>query len=93
MYFIFYFDSTSDPPPKEVKKLIKRIVLQGKDLNIIFKKPIINDVERQMEDTECGIYSLYFIINLIKNKTPEDFLGKKISDKEMENLRKIYFNI
>lgn len=91
--FIFYFDSTSDPAPKEVKKLIKRIVLQGKDLNIIFKKPIINDVEHQMEDTECGIYSLYFIINLIKNKTPEDFLGKKISDKEMENLRKVYFNI
>jgi hypothetical protein len=45
-----------------------------------------------MEDTECGIYSLYFIISMIKNVDPRKLLTKRISDETMERLRKVYFN-
>ena len=39
------------------------------------------------------MYSLFLIIELLENrKTPDYFTKKRISDKEMEHLRKIYFN-
>jgi len=90
--FIFYFDSTGDKPPKEVKKLIERIKKQGTELNIKFNE-IVNSKEHQRGDTECGIYSLFLISNLVEgNKTPKYFQEHRISDKEMQNLRKEYFN-
>ena len=59
--------------------------------------------EHQYGNTECGMYSLYFIISLLTNqatnkpfKTTEDkirfFKKVRISDKEMENLRYKYYN-
>lgn len=90
--FIFYFDSTGDSIPKEVGKLVKRIINQGTALNIDFGKTIVNNKEHQREDTECGIYSLYFIISMIMGVSYEKFLNERISDKSMERLRKIYFN-
>jgi hypothetical protein len=90
--FIFYFDSTGDSTPKEIKRFINRVKKQGKVLDIKFENIYENDVEHQKEDTECGIYALYFIISMLKNKSPTDFLKKRITDNEMEKLRKIYFN-
>ena len=35
-------------------------------------------MEHQHENTECGIYSLYTIVQLLKDlKTPEQFTEKK----------------
>lgn len=90
--YIFFFDSVGDKPPKEIGKLIARIESQGKRLNIDFNV-IINTKSHQREDTECGIYSLFLIIELLESKkNPEYFLTHRIPDKEMEKLRKKYFN-
>jgi len=90
--FIFYFDSTGDSTPKEIKRFINKVKKQGKALDIKFENIYENDVEHQKEDTECGIYALYFIISMLENKKPGDFLKKRITDNEMEKLRKLYFN-
>lgn len=90
--YIFFFDSVGDKPPKEITTLIERIKKQAKDLGINLKT-IINKKAHQRGDTECGIYSLYLIIQLLQNKkTPKYFLEHRISDKEMLKLRKEYFN-
>ena len=68
-------------------------------------KRIINLTEHQMGDTECGMYSLFFIISMLTNTIGGDekktfknyidkinfFTKKRIDDKEMENLRDKYF--
>ena len=90
--FIFFFDSTGDPIPDEIKTLMERIVNQASAIGIKLKE-IINDKEHQRKDTECGIYSLYLIIELLEGRrTPQYFLTHRIPDAEMEKLRKIYFN-
>ena len=59
--------------------------------------------EHQKTNTECGMYSLFFMITLLTNKlykTPfktteqkiQFFKSKKIPDKKMEELRKKYYN-
>lgn len=92
---IFFFDSTGTPPPKEVKKLISRIVKQGKHL----KSPIhfnvdYNKKEHQNGNTECGVYSLFFIIHMLEDKITETYLKThELNDKYMEKFRRIYFNV
>ena len=88
--YIFYFDSNGITIPKEIKILKDRIIKQANDLG---KKLIYyeNKVEHQLKDGQCGMYSLYFIINYYKKKKPEDF-NNRISDKLMKDYRIKYYN-
>lgn len=94
--FIFYFDSAGEKVPKEIMKLSENIMKQGKELTprpIQFSFDENHPKEHQFGDTECGMYSLYFIINMLEDKINGNILKKsRIKDKEMEEFRKIYFN-
>ena len=94
--FVFYFDSAGEDIPKQVKTLCDRIINQGGE----HKPPITLSLdknypfEHQYGTSECGIYCLYFIITLLTTNTPVgQFKNKRVSDKDMENLRSKYFNI
>ncbi len=72
--------------------LIERIEKQGSEINIDFTT-YFNRKEHQYSNTECGMYSLYFLNQMITtNKSPREFNSKRIPDKDVEELRKIYFN-
>lgn len=90
---ICYFDSGGDDIPKEVMTLVERIKHQGKNCGIDFVFDKNYPFEHQMEDTECGIYSLYFIATMIKNPSFSRFKNKRIPDKEMERHRNIFFRL
>ncbi len=91
--FIFYFDSNGDDIPKEVKKLVTRIQDQGHKLNIELIYDSNAGFIHQKKDGQCGIYTLYFIIELLKEtKTYEYFKNHKIPDKIMRLHRKKYYN-
>ena len=94
--WIFYFNSTGEPIEKEIQEFVDRVVSQGLSLKT---KPIRficsqnSPFEHQNGDTECGMYSLYFILQMLKdNKSPNYFKKHLITDKQMEKYRKIYFN-
>jgi hypothetical protein len=104
-YVIFYFDSAGQSIPKEIEVLKNRIMDQGKELEspIHFKYYDNKGVYHQRGNTECGMYSLFFIITMLtsetefhKNMTMKDklklFRSKRIPDKYVEKYRKIYFN-
>jgi len=89
--YIFFFNSTGEKAPKEIKELCDRIITQGKDLNIdlTFYE---NTLEHQKTNTECGMYSLHMIISLLTGKKMmEEFIDKRIPDKDVEALRQEYF--
>jgi hypothetical protein len=92
---IFFFDSVGTKTCSEIKKLVDRIIDQGHKLNpkINFKFDDSNGIEHQNKNTECGIYSLFFIIHMLQDKTAEDFYKTHIiKDDQIQNYRKIYFN-
>jgi thymidylate synthase ThyX len=104
-HFIFFFDSAANKTPIEMKRLVKRIMDQGKQLKkpIYFKYYENYPLEHQMGNTECGMYSLFFTITMITGKTDDvkfnkrqekiDFFKKhRIPDKYVEDLRSRYFN-
>jgi len=92
---IFFFDSVGTKITPEIMNLVNRIIEQGHKLNpkINFKFDDSAGVEHQYKNTECGIYSLFFIIHMLQDKTREDFFKSHIiKDDQIQNYRKIYFN-
>lgn len=90
--YIYFFDSNGDPAPPEVRAFMKRVVQQAKDMDIDMAQGV-NEVEHQETDSECGMYSLFFIIqNLIDGISVEEFGSKRIPDSTVSRLRSIYFN-
>lgn len=89
---IYYFDSVGDKPHKQIQKFINNVISQGNNINIKFKY-FINTKQHQFGDTECGMYSLYFIINMLRDIPFETFETHIITDKLMTEFREKYFNI
>ena len=90
---IFFFDSNGDKIPKEIMRLVNRIKRQGKALNIQFSFDQNHPKEHQKKNSECGMYSLYFIIQMLKGEKDAKFFKKQtIKDTDMETLRDVYFN-
>ena len=93
---IFFFDSVGSKPPKEIKDLADRIMEQGLTMNpqIKFTYDQNYPVEHQYGNTECGVYSLYFIVEMLKDKITGNYLKTHIlKDDYIHEFRKLFFNI
>ncbi len=100
--YMFYFDSAANPMPHEIAVLIERIKQQGKSLGMRFKVHTNGTFEHQYSNTECGMYSLFFIVTMLTNKYEDQtfksvkqkitfFKRHRIPDKYVEKLRNEYF--
>ena len=90
---IYYLDSYGEKIPRQINKFANKVKKQS--LKIGNKKEyklIENKRRHQFSESECGMYSLYFIIQMLKGYPFSKFLKKRIKDKYMIKLRKIYFN-
>jgi hypothetical protein len=90
---IYYLDSYGEKIPRQINKFANKVKKQS--LKIGNKKEyelIVNKRRHQFSESECGMYSLYFIIQMLKGYPFSKFLKKRIRDKYMIKLRKIYFN-
>ena len=105
--FIFYFNSTSQPMPKRIHDLIERLQKQWVEFKgTKFQVYKNTRVKHQRSNSECGMYSLFFVITCLTRKTDlkpdkilttndlvELFSGKhRIDDKYVAKFRDIYFN-
>jgi hypothetical protein len=92
---IFYFDSVGEPMPPEIKALIERICQQGLQLQppIHFDIDSNEGIQHQYGNTECGIYSLFFIVHMLEDKITKNYVKTHIlKDKYMQQFRQKYFN-
>jgi hypothetical protein len=88
---IYYFDSYGDDAPPEILTLVKRIQQQSAKIGPKYEYKY-NKTRHQYGNSECGMYSLYFLVHLIREKAFDKFNTERIKDKYVENLRKKYFN-
>jgi len=92
---IFFYDSVGNNIPSRIKKFVDNVIQQGERMNppIHFVFDQNNKIEHQKGDGQCGIYSIFFIIHMLQDKiTPKYLKTHILTDKYMQNLRKIYFN-
>lgn len=90
---IFYFDSAGDDIPDQIMKFVNNVIEQGKKNNIFFTFDKNYPVEHQYGTTECGVYSLYFIVHMLEDKITGHYLKTHIlKDAYIEKFRNVYFN-
>lgn len=80
-----YFNSSGNPPPKEVVKWMNESKEKG------LKPIIVTNLQHQKYDTECGMYSLCYIRSRIENIPHTHFRDNYIPDSDMEKYRKHVF--
>lgn len=91
---IMYFNSSKNDIPKEVQQLSNTIIEQGKamtpPINFVFKT---NERNHQNGNTECGVYSIYFIVEMLRDfNVIGKFIKGSIPDRAMEEKRYELFN-
>ena len=85
--YILYFDSVGHVIEPEIATLVDRIIQQGLDMGIHFDYTYNqNPKQHQQGNTECGMYSLYFITTLLTDTTGNGKVLKTVQEK------KDYFN-
>jgi len=91
--FVFYFDSNGDPMKPQIKTFAERIIDQGHNMNTDIKLYQNHPKEHQQGDSECGVYCLYMITELLSGRKQYNFfLDHTVKDEEMEKFRHIYFD-
>ena len=92
---IFFFDSAGEPIPPQIEKFVNTVIEQGKKLSqpINFKFDQNYPVEHQYGNTECGVYSIFFVTHMLEDKITGHYLKTHIlKDKYIEKFRKVYYN-
>lgn len=78
-----YFDSTGKPPIPRIKRFLRELP---------FEKVIrVNAKCHQRGNRECGMYSMYFILQRIKGRTMEQLNEQRIPDRDMDLYRSQLF--
>jgi len=89
---LYFFDSYAVRPPPEVRKYMRRLTnFVIDDMGI--EDPIVNynHKRHQYENSECGVYSINFILRLLRGDTFEQICGSRKHDRKINKCRNVYF--
>ena len=50
-----------------------------------------NDIEHQTDNSECGVYSIFFLTEMLKGKTFLDFVENVYDDNYIFKFRDVYW--
>lgn len=82
-----YFDSTGRGPNKYINNFIQKIMRTYLKEHTYLQNNIIH----QKEDSECGVYSIYYIIKRLSGKGFDTLSKNVIRDEDMNKFRKVFF--
>ena len=84
---IYYFDSYGTPPPPQIAQFMRSFILQDPELVLKY-----NGRRFQYGGSECGMYSMYFVICMLNRVPFQQFVRHTVADKYMLDMRKILFS-
>jgi hypothetical protein len=86
-HLCYYFDSYGMYPPKQIARFMKWLTTQDSQMKLQY-----NGRRFQHKNTECGMYSLYFIIRMLAGDGFRSFTRQSPPDAEMLKLRHWIFS-
>lgn len=89
---IYYYDSYGTYPDRRIKNFFMRILNFCKNQNPNVKA-LYNKRRHQYKNSECGVYSISFILNLLNGKSFNEIVGNDYPDDNVNLCRKKYFYI
>lgn len=88
---IYYFDSYGDNMPKRILKFCENVKRQGSNFKEKYEI-YVSKKRHQYGNSECGMFSMFFILQMLEGTMFNTFQKIRIKDSEMVTLRKEYFN-
>ncbi|MBT5491252.1 hypothetical protein HOK00_02870 [bacterium] len=90
---IHYFDSYGTNACTRVRTLMRRIEKAMKKINPNLEPSTSrNEIRHQYGHSECGVYSMNFIIRLLEGESFDNICESKTTDDKINEYRKIYFS-
>jgi hypothetical protein len=83
----YYFDSYGMAPPPQVAKFMRWLTTQDPKMRLEYSSRRL-----QYSDTECGIYSIYFIVRMLQGDRFVDITRRRPKDADMLDLRDWLFS-
>lgn len=83
----YYFDSYGMEPPEQIKKFMKWLTTQDNEMKLFY-----NGRRFQYQNSECGMYSMFFIIRMLMGDDFQAFSRKAPPDSFMLDLRDWLFS-
>jgi hypothetical protein len=87
----YFFDSYGIEPDPRARKLLRRFAKYSEEKFNAKVDSIHNETRHQYGNSECGMYSLNFILELLDGKTFNEICAEKIPDTKVNHLRPIFF--
>lgn len=91
---IFYFDSFGTKPEPRVRALMRQqaryLQNQGKNINAI--RVDYNKIQHQRGNSECGVYSINFLVRMARGDDFDKLCNNPVSDKQINKCRRVYFD-
>lgn len=91
---IYYYDSVAYPPEKQVKVFMHKIYEQIKKTQPQHSSKFeygVNKIQKQFKNTECGIFSIVFITQCLKNVDFANICIQMKTDDDMNKIRNIIY--
>lgn len=93
---ILFFDSYGIKPEKEIRVLMREISRFMIQIGIPIDKIKVdyNKLQHQKQGSECGVYSVWFLIKMIKTSGNDfdKYVKNRVSDEKINKCRAIYFD-
>lgn len=87
-YGIYFYDSVASVPSQEVQKFMKLVVTQVNDPKFESK---YNRVQRQFGNNECGMFSIVFLTQCLKNIPFNEICHRMHRDNKINSFRNVLF--
>ena len=84
----YYFDSYGYPPPRQIKLLMQSLWKQDNRCKLAY-----NGRRFQYSSTECGVYSIYFVVCMHYGIRFKHFVKHRVKDDVMLFLRSWFWNV
>lgn len=84
----YYMDSYGYKPPPQVTKFMRWLTTQDPKMRLEY-----NSRRLQYKNTECGVYTIYFIIRMLSGDSFQQFSRRRPSDSDMLDLRDWLFSV
>ena len=91
---IYYFDSVGVKPEPRVRTLMRkqaRFIMEKFNMTQDNLSVKVNKVQHQKENTECGVYSINFILRMLRGDDFDTMTNKPVSDSRINKCRNKYF--
>lgn len=88
---IYYFDSYGIQPEPRVRVLMRRIAKWMESRGLHHPDVNFNNKRYQYGGSECGVYSIHFILRMLNGESFKDIKKRAIPDEEITKFRKLFF--